>query len=80
MSKSFVRGCGIYRTFNRAVTIHAADYLTVEYNVIYDNMGHAIFTEDGNEQFNLIQYNLVAYTRQSSSLLNVDQTPASYWV
>ncbi|XP_066939673.1 fibrocystin-L-like [Macrobrachium rosenbergii] len=80
VNSSYVRGCAIHRTYNRAVTIHAADYLTVERNVAYDNMGHAIFTEDGNEMHNIIQYNLAIYTRTSSSLLNVDVTPSSFWV
>ncbi|KAK4312053.1 hypothetical protein Pmani_016482 [Petrolisthes manimaculis] len=77
---SYVRGCAIHRTYNRALTIHAANYLTVEHNVVYNNMGHAIFTEDGNEQHNVIQYNLAIYTRSSASLLNVDVTPSSYWL
>ncbi|KAK3879633.1 hypothetical protein Pcinc_015818 [Petrolisthes cinctipes] len=80
VNTSYVRGCAVHRTYNRAVTIHAANYLTVERNVIYNNMGHAIFTEDGNEQHNVIQYNLAVYTRTSASLLNVDVTPSSYWL
>ncbi|XP_063605340.1 fibrocystin-L-like [Penaeus indicus] len=80
VNTSYIRGCAVHRTYNRAVTIHAADYLTVEKNVVYNNMGHAIFTEDGVEQFNVIQYNLAVYTRSSSSLLNVDVTPSSYWI
>ncbi|XP_043232444.1 fibrocystin-L-like [Amphibalanus amphitrite] len=77
---SYVRGCAIHRTYNRAVTIHAVDYLLVEHNVAYNTMGHAFFTEDGIEAYNVIQYNLAVFTRTSSSLLNVDVTPASYWV
>ncbi|XP_064089363.1 fibrocystin-L-like [Macrobrachium nipponense] len=80
VNTSYIRGCAVHRTYNRAVTIHAADYLTIERNVVYNNMGHAIFTEDGIEQNNVIQYNLAVYTRTSSSLLNVDVTPSSYWV
>ena len=77
---NYVRGCGIHHTFNRAVTIHAVDYLLVERNVAYNNMGHAYFTEDGIETNNIIQYNLAIFTRSSNSLLNVDVTPASYWI
>ena len=39
-----------------------------------------IFIEDGIETKNTITGNLVANTRQSFALLNVDQTPASYWI
>ena len=77
---SYIRGCGIHNTFNRAATVHATNYLTVEHNVCYNVMGLTIFIEDGNEEFNVIQYNLAVFTRPSSSLLNVDQTPTSFWV
>ena len=55
-------------------------YLTVSYNVAYNNMGHAIFIEDAIETKNLIEYNLVVDTRRSPSLLNTDMTPASFWI
>jgi hypothetical protein len=77
---SYVRGCGIHHTFNRACTIHAVDNLLVEKNVAYNVLGHAYFLEDGIEQHNIIQYNLGIFVRASSSLLNVDITPATYWV
>ncbi|XP_038045747.1 fibrocystin-L-like [Patiria miniata] len=80
VSGSYVRGCGIHRTFNRAVTIHGVHNLLVEHNVAYNIMGHAYFLEDGIETGNIIQYNLGIFVRPSSSLLNVDITPATYWV
>ncbi|XP_070541075.1 fibrocystin-L-like [Ptychodera flava] len=80
VSGSYVRGCGIHDTFNRAVTIHAVHNLLVEHNVAYNIMGHAYFLEDGNETNNTIQYNLGVFVKASSSLLNVDVTPATFWV
>ncbi|XP_071793632.1 fibrocystin-L-like isoform X1 [Asterias amurensis] len=77
---SYVRGCGIHHTFNRAVTIHAVHNLLVEHNVAYNIMGHAYFLEDGIETGTIIQYNLGVFVRPSSSLLNVDITPATFWV
>ena len=77
---SYVRGCGIHHTFNRAVTVHAVDHLLVEKNVAYNILGHAYFLEDGIEQGNIIQDNLGIFVRASSSLLNVDITPATFWV
>ena len=47
--RSYVRGCAIHRTFNRALTIHGTNGLLVEHNVAYDVMGHAYFLEDGVE-------------------------------
>ncbi|XP_053571903.1 fibrocystin-L [Bombina bombina] len=78
--KSYVRGCGIHQTYNRAVTIHNTHHLLVENNVIYDIMGGAFFIEDGIEHGNVLQYNLAVFVRQSTSLLNDDVTPAAFWV
>ncbi|XP_075681934.1 fibrocystin-L [Rhinoderma darwinii] len=78
--KSYVRGCGIHQTYNRAVTIHNTHQLLVENNVIYDIMGGAFFLEDGIEHGNILQYNLAVFVRQSTSLLNDDVTPAAFWV
>ncbi|XP_039677098.1 fibrocystin-L-like [Perca fluviatilis] len=78
--KSYVRGCAIHQTFNRAVTIHNTHRLLVEHNVIYDIMGGAFFIEDGIETQNILQYNLAVFVKQSTSLLNDDVTPAAYWV
>ena len=80
VSGSYVRGCGIHHTFNRAVTIHAVDYLLVEKNVAFNILGHAYFLEDGIEEYNIIQDNLGVFVRSSSSLLNVDITPATFWI
>ncbi|KAM4688908.1 fibrocystin-L [Discoglossus pictus] len=78
--KSYVRGCAIHQTYNRAVTIHNTHHLLVENNVIYDIMGGAFFIEDGIEHGNVLQYNLAVFVRQSTSLLNDDVTPAAFWV
>uniref|UniRef100_A0A8D0AIF4 PKHD1 like 1 n=1 Tax=Sander lucioperca TaxID=283035 RepID=A0A8D0AIF4_SANLU len=78
--KSYVRGCAIHQTFNRAVSIHNTHRLLVEHNVIYDIMGGAFFIEDGIETQNILQYNLAVFVKQSTSLLNDDVTPAAYWV
>uniref|UniRef100_A0A6I8N1M6 Fibrocystin-L n=1 Tax=Ornithorhynchus anatinus TaxID=9258 RepID=A0A6I8N1M6_ORNAN len=78
--KSYVRGCAIHQTYNRAVTIHNTHHLLVERNVIYDIRGGAFFIEDGIEHGNILQSNLAVFVRQSSSLLNDDITPAAFWV
>lgn len=78
--KSYVRGCALHQTYNRAVTIHNTHHLLVERNVIYNIMGGAFFIEDGIETGNVIQYNLAVFVKQSTSLLNDDVTPAAYWV
>ncbi|XP_061168814.1 fibrocystin-L-like [Saccostrea echinata] len=77
---SYVRGCGIYNTFNRAVNIHGSHNVLVEHNVAYNVMGGAFFFEDGIETGSTVQYNLLMFVRESSSLQNDDVTPAAYWV
>jgi len=80
VSKSLVKGNAIHQTYNRAVTIHNVKYFNVVQNVIYNTMGHSIFIEDAIETKNVIDRNLVVSTRSSFSLLNTDQTPASFWI
>jgi hypothetical protein len=77
---SYIEGNAIHHTYNRAVTIHGVHYLTVKKNVAYENMGHAFFIEDGAETKNSLLYNLAIKTKVSWSLLNTDQTPASFWI
>ncbi|XP_073714829.1 fibrocystin-L [Misgurnus anguillicaudatus] len=79
-NKSYVRGCAIHQSYNRAVTIRNTHNLLVERNVIYNIKGAAFFFEDGIETGNILQYNLAIFIRQSTSLLNTDVTPAAYWV
>ncbi|KAK3587658.1 hypothetical protein CHS0354_042441 [Potamilus streckersoni] len=80
MSSSYVRGCGIHYTFNRAVNLHGVHNTLVERTVIYNIKGGAFFLEDGIETGNTLQYNLALFVRSSTSLLNDDITPASFWV
>ena len=80
MSNSYVRGVSIHHAFNRAVNIHGSHNTIVEKTVIYNIMGGAFFLEDGIETGNTFQYNLAVFVRESSSLLNDDITPASFWV
>ncbi|XP_061189118.1 fibrocystin-L-like [Saccostrea echinata] len=80
MKSSYVRGCGLHKTFNRAVNVHKTHNLVVEHNVIYNVMGGSFFLEDGIETGNTFQYNLALFVKASSSLLNDDITPACFWV
>ncbi|XP_060584412.1 fibrocystin-L-like isoform X2 [Ruditapes philippinarum] len=80
VSGSYVRGCSIHNTFNRAVNIHHSHNILVEYNVVHKVMGGALFLEDGIETGNILQYNLVLFVISSTSLLNDDITPASFWI
>ncbi len=87
----YIVGSSIHHTYNRAITIHGTDSLLVRRNVAYDNVGHAIFLEEGSEENNRIIGNLVINTvkpENGSELLPSDneleqlqnRTPASFWI
>lgn len=78
--KSYVMGCSTHEGFNRAFTIHGTHHLRLIDNVIYKVKGHNFFIEDAIETKNIIKGNLVMRTTRSWSLLNTDQTPASFWI
>lgn len=78
--KSRVVGNAVHQTYNRAFTIHGVHYYQILNNVAYDNMGHAFFIEDAIETNCLLDGNLAVLTKRSWSLLNTDQTPASFWI
>lgn len=77
MPSSYVKECAIHQSFNRAVNIHATNYVRIERNFIYDILGGAYFLEDGVEVGNSFKYNLAILVRTSSSLLNEDITPGN---
>ncbi|SHI86453.1 G8 domain-containing protein [Aquimarina spongiae] len=88
---SYLRNSSVHKSFNRAVTIHGTDYVTVDGVFAYDHIGHGIFLEDGAERFNTIKNNVVFVTRRpkngeeltpSDNEANEPQnrTPASYWI
>jgi len=80
VSGSYVKGCSIHDTYNRALTIHAVNNFLVESNVAYNTMGHTFFIEDAVEINNTIKNNIGILTRKSTSLLNADMHPATFWI
>ena len=45
--QSWVRGCAIHHTYNRATTIHGTHRAVLQNNVAYNVMGHTFFLEVG---------------------------------
>jgi hypothetical protein len=88
---SYLKNSSIHKAFNRAVTIHGTDYVTVDGVFAYDHIGHGIFLEDGGERYNNIKNNVVFVTRRpnkgeevtpSDNFDNTPQnrSPSSYWI
>jgi len=78
--KSYAKRVSIHTGFNRAFTIHGTHYLRLIENVAYFVKGHNIFIEDAIESHNFIYRNLIISSVKSMSLLNSDQSPASFWI
>lgn len=78
--ESFQRNVSVHHSWNRGTAIHGTNYLRMQHCVLYSNMGHTVFIEDGVEEFNRVEGNLGIKTMPSMNLLNTDQTPAVFWI
>ncbi len=63
----YIRNAAIHDTYNRCVTVHGTNYLQVENNVTYNNVGHCFFMEDGIEHGNEFVHNLAIQTKCHTS-------------
>lgn len=77
---SYVKGNSIYHSFNRAVTVHGVNYLRIENNVAYNIQGHGFFIEDGVEENNVFDDNLIILVKRSWSLLMTDQMSGAFFI
>jgi len=66
-----VVGCAIHTSNNRAINAHGCDGLNVTDNVVYKNMGHAFFIEDGVETNNTFVRNLGRAVQVESGCLRI---------
>ena len=55
-----VRNCSIWRSYSRFVTLHGACEVDVSNNVCCITYGSAMFVEDGTEQLNVFQHNMLS--------------------
>src|ERR1700730_12727 len=59
----YIKNSAIHNTYSRCVTVHGTNYLGVENNVTYNNIGHCFFLEDGVEHGNQFVHNLAILTK-----------------
>jgi cell migration-inducing and hyaluronan-binding protein len=59
----YIKNSAIHNTYSRCVTVHGTNYLDVENNVTYNNIGHCFFLEDGVEHDNQYIHNLAILTK-----------------
>ncbi|HEX6962100.1 MAG TPA: hypothetical protein VF175_09555, partial [Lacipirellula sp.] len=59
----YVENSAIHDTYSRCVTVHGTNFVRVENNVTYNNIGHCFFLEDGIEHDNQFVHNLGILTK-----------------
>src|ERR1700688_4786658 len=59
----YIKTSAIHNTYSRCVTVHGTNYLDVENNVTYNNIGHCFFLEDAVEHSNQFVHNLGILTK-----------------
>lgn len=59
----YIRNSVINSSANRGIVIHGTNGLLVQDNIVFDVLGHGIFTEDAVERRNTIDGNLVLHVR-----------------
>src|SRR5262252_4916173 len=59
----YIKNSAIHDTYSRCVTVHGTNFLDVENNVTYNNIGHCFFLEDGVEHGNQFVHNLAILTK-----------------
>jgi cell migration-inducing and hyaluronan-binding protein len=59
----YIENSSIHDTYSRCVTVHGTNYVRVENNVTYNNIGHCFFLEDGVEHDNQYVHNLGILTK-----------------
>jgi cell migration-inducing and hyaluronan-binding protein len=59
----YIKNSAVHDTYSRCVTVHGTNYLNIENNVTYNNIGHCFFLEDGVEHDNQFVHNLGILTK-----------------
>src|SRR6187402_974571 len=59
----YIKNSAVHDTYSRCVTVHGTNYLNIENNVTYNNIGHCFFLEDGVEHDNQFVRNLAILTK-----------------
>ncbi len=77
-STSYFHNSSSHHSFNRGMTIHRTNYISVADNVIYDTIGHAYFLEDGREIGNVFTHNLGALAKRGT-IIPSDAHPSVFW-
>ena len=59
----YFKNSTVNESANRGIVVHGTNGVTVENNIVYNVLGHAVFTEDAAERRNVFKGNLVLHVR-----------------
>src|SRR6516162_6638213 len=59
----YIKNSAVHDTYSRCVTVHGTNYLDIENNVTFNNIGHCFFLEDAVEHGNQFVHNLGILTK-----------------
>ena len=82
-ANSFVKNSSIHNSYNRCLTVHGTNKLTIQNNAAYNAPGHCYFLEDGAETGNVLEGNLGFSIRRPADadrLLPTDNRPSVFWI
>ena len=89
---AYIKSSVFHNTFNRCVTIHETNGVTIQNNVCFSHYGHGFFLEEGNEVNNVFDGNLGFSSKvvpNGRQILTTDRTsdnvgryaaPSTYWI
>lgn len=78
---TYLKNSSIHHSYNRCVTLHGTNQVSVLANVAYDAVGHCFFLEDGIETKNVFDQNLGLVTRKPATyLIPSDEFPSTFWI
>ncbi|MEL7535278.1 MAG: hypothetical protein AAFN10_28535, partial [Bacteroidota bacterium] len=74
-----------HHSFNKGLTVHGTHNAQITANVVYENLGHSYFLEDGGEYGNQFSNNLAINARKPSSQAAATEkadftNPSNYWM
>jgi len=80
---SFIVDSSVHTNYQRCIAIHNSNNILVQNTVSFNSYGHCLFFEDGAEMGNVLNHNLVVWSRpmnDSNLLLPTDNQPSSVWI
>ncbi|WP_412471199.1 G8 domain-containing protein [Halobacteriovorax sp. RT-2-4] len=90
-SGQYIKNSSVTDSYQRCITVHATNYVSVIGNVCYNHFGHGYFLEDGNEVKNTLSHNIGLVSKkvpESRALLISDvrgvaarfPSPSTFWI